>query len=170
MTQAELTKSKLRRLNSVPDDFLAKIPKAESEIFAQVIELLGRLQIKNGAYVVSSKNLTIASDIAVLLRQVLLASEYTQYVTDFVKEFDQQAVVNNKLFEKTFPTFTTSELAKQVNQIAKRDAIDLLLNRASDTDFIAPLRGVIENAVINGAGYRETVDSIRLFIEGDPFT
>jgi len=163
---ADLTKDKLRRLTTVPDDFLSKIPKAEQQVYDKVVELIGRLQISNGSYVISSKNLKIAADITQLLRGVLLASDYTRYVTEFAKEFDQQAIVNNKLFEAAFPVFEPTELGKSVVNLAKRNAIDLLLNRASDTDFIAPLRETIEQAVVNGAGYRETLQSIRTFIEG----
>jgi len=164
---ADLSKEKLRRLTTVPDDFLAKIPRAESAIYDQVVELIGRLQVRNGSYVVNAKNLRIASDISSMLREILLASDYTTYVTVFAAEFDQQASINDKLFSKAFPEYTASELGAQVVNIAKRDAIDLLLNRASDTDFIAPLRDTIEQAVINGAGYQETVKAIRTFIEGN---
>jgi hypothetical protein len=116
--------------------------------------------------VISSRNLQIASEISELLREVLLASDYVNYVTEFAKEFDEQAAVTNRLLEKAFPEYAPTALGAQVVNIAKRDAIDLLLNRASDSDFIAPLREVIEQAVINGAGYSETVKSIRTFIEG----
>jgi hypothetical protein len=158
--------NKVRRLTTVPDAFLAKIPKAEREVYDQVIQLLSRLDIRNGQYVISSRNLQIASEISELLREVLLASDYVNYVTEFAKEFDEQAAVTNRLLEKAFPEYAPTALGAQVVNIAKRDAIDLLLNRASDSDFIAPLREVIEQAVINGAGYSETVKSIRTFIEG----
>lgn len=158
---------KVRRLTTVPDQFLAKIPKAERQVYDMVVQLLARLEVRNGQYVISNRNLTIASEISQLLREVLLGSDYVKYVGEFAKEFDDQAVINNRLFEKAFPAYVPSELGKQVVNIAKRDAIDLLLNRASDSDFVAPLREVIEQSVINGAGYRETLDSIRTFIEGN---
>lgn len=163
----DLLTKKVRRLTTVPDEFLSKIPKAEQQVYDRVVELLGRLELRNGAYAITDKNLRIASEISELLREVLLTSDYVQYVTDFAKEFDQQALLNNELFTKAFPEFTTTELTKRVVGIAKRDAIDLLLNRASDSDFIAPLREVIEQAVISGSGYRETLQSIRTFIEGN---
>lgn len=162
-----LEADKLNRLQDVPDDFLKKIPKSQSQIYDQVVELLARLEVRGGVYVISNKNLQIASEISGLLREVLLASDYTKYVTEFAKEFDQQAVINNKLFESAFPAFTASEMGATIVSLAKREAIDLLLNRASDSDFIAPLREIIEQSVINGAGYQETLKSIRTFIEGN---
>ena len=166
-TPDELAKKKVRRLTTIPDDFLSKIPRAESQVYDSVIDLLSRLEIKNGAYVISSKNLKRASEISRLLKEVLLASDYTKYVAEFAREFDTQATISDDLFKKTFPAFTASEMALSVNQIAKREAIDLLLNRASDAEFIAPLRDIIEQAVINGSGYQETLKSIRTFVVGN---
>jgi len=160
--------SKVARLTSVPDDFLSSIPKSERQVYDMVVELLSRLEVKNGSYVISDKNLKIAAQISQELKSVLLSSDYTKSVTEFIREFDQQAVISNKLFEATFPSFKMTDLGKSVVDLSKRNAIDLLLNRASDADFIAPLRQQIEQSVINGASYKETVRSIRDFIEGTP--
>ncbi len=159
---------KISRLTSVPDEFLSKIPKSEKQVYDKVVELLSRLEIKNGAYSISDKNLKIAAQISSELKQVLLSSDYTKHTTEFIREFDKQAVISDKLFKKSFPAFTPSDLGKSIVNISKRNAIDLLLNRASDSDFIAPLTQTIEQSVINGAGYQETLQSIRDFIEGTP--
>lgn len=166
-TPSELAKNKVRRLTSIPDDFLSKIPKSESQVYDSVIELISRLEIKNGEFVISTKNLKIASEISLQLKQVLLASDYTKYVAEFASEFDSQAKISDELFSKTFPGFTVSEMAVNVNLISKRETIDLLLNRASDAEFISPLRDIIEQSVINGSGYNETLKSLRTFIKGD---
>lgn len=166
-TATELAKDKVRRLTLVPDEFLAKIPKAESQVYDSVIELLSRLEVKNGAYVISNKNLKIASEIGQLLKEALLASDYTKAVAEFAREFDTQAKLSDSLFSKTFPEFTASEMATQVNLISKRETIDLLMNQESTPKFIKPLRDIIEQAVINGSGYTETLKSIRIFIEGE---
>ncbi len=166
-TAKELAAKKVRRLTTVPDDFLAKIPRAEAQVYDSVVELISRLEIKNGAYVISAKNLKIASEVSQLLKGVLLASDYTKYVAEFAREFDQQAAISDDLFQKTFPEFTVSEMAVSVNNISKRETIDLLLNRASDAEFISPLRDIIEQAVINGSGYQETLKSIRTFVQGN---
>lgn len=160
-------KDKINRLVSVPDEFLSKIPRAESQIYDAVVELLSRLEVRGGAFAITAKNLQIAQEISELLRTVLLSSDYAKYVAEFAREFDQQAAVSDKVFKTAFPDFKRTQLASNVIDIAKREAIDLLLNRASDTDFVAPLRDVIQQSVINGAGFKETLTSIRTFIEGN---
>lgn len=166
-TASELASRKVRRLTTVPDEFLSKIHIAESQVYDSVVDLLGRLEIKNGQYVISSKNLKIASEISQLLKGILLESDYTKYVAEFAGEFDKQAKISDSLFEKTFPEFTVPEMATSVNNISKRETIDLLLNRASDAEFISPLRDIIETSVVNGAGYQETLKSIKTFVQGN---
>lgn len=161
---------KISRLTTVPDEFLSKIPKAESQVYDKVVEILSRLEIKDGNYVISSKNLKLASEISGLLRGVLLDSDYTNFVAEFAKEFDTQAAISNSYFAKEFAGFTASEMAVAVVNISKRQAVDLLLNRASDSDFIKPLQDIIEQSVINGSGYSETLKSIREFVQGNEET
>lgn len=157
---------KFNRLDSVPEQFLKKIPASEKEVYDQVVELLGRLQVRNGSFVISNANLAIAAQISELLRGVLLSSSYVEAVTEFARQFDVQQDVNNRLFSSMFGNFTQTEMMNSVVNLSKRNTIDLLLNRASDTDFVAPLREIIEQSVVNGAGYKETLTSIRNFIEG----
>lgn len=157
---------KFSRIDTVPEAFLKKIPASEREVYDDVIGLLARLEVKNGSFVISDKNLKIASQISAMLRNVLLASSYVEAVTEFAREFDVQKDVNNKLFSSLFPEFTQTEMMNSVMNLSKRNTIDLLLNRASDTDFVAPLRDVIEQAVISGSGFKETLTTIRDFIEG----
>lgn len=157
---------KFSRIDTIPEAFLKKIPASEREVYDDVIGLLARLEVRNGSFVISDKNLKIASQISAMLRNVLLASSYVEAVTEFAREFDVQKDVNNKLFSSLFPEFTQTEMMNSVMNLSKRNTIDLLLNRASDTDFVAPLRDVIEQAVISGSGFKETLTTIRDFIEG----
>lgn len=158
---------KINRLTTVPDEFLSKIPKAESQVYDKVVEIISRLEISGGNYVISSKNLKAASEVSTMLRGVLLESDYTNFVAEFAKEFDTQAAITNSYFAKEFSSFTASEMAASVVETSKRQAIDLLLNRASDAEFIKPLQGIIEQSVINGSGYSETLKSIREFVQGN---
>lgn len=161
-----LQSDKIRRLSSVPDDFLKKIPRSESELYDRVIELLSRFEIKNGAFAITNANLKLAAEISDLLRKSLLATDYVKAVTEFASQFDKQKKINQELFSKAFPEFTVSSIANATVAIAKRNAIDMLLNSEPDVKLIKPLRDTLEQAVINGSGYKETLTSIRNFIEG----
>jgi hypothetical protein len=159
---------KVRRLTTIPDEFLARIPKAESELYDAIIEIIAQMEVRGGSFVINAANLEYAAQVGELLKEALLTTDYIDAVTEFAREFDTQVGINDELFSKTFPGFTTSEIGLQSVQIAKREAVDLLLNSAYDTGVIQPLRETLEQAVINGSGFRESLKSIREFIEGDP--
>jgi len=159
---------KVRRLTTIPDEFLARIPKAESELYDAIIEIIAQMEVRGGSFVINTANLEYAAQVGELLKEALLTTDYIDAVTEFAREFDTQVGINDDLFARTFPGFTTSEVGLQSVQIAKREAVDLLLNSAYDTGVIQPLRETLEQAVINGSGFRESLKSIREFIEGDP--
>ena len=157
---------KAERLVTVPDEFLSKIPAAEQQVYDQVVQLMAKMDTKNGQFVINKKNIRIVSDISNLLRQVLLGSSYVEAVGEFARQFDQQAIINQELFRNLFPSFTSSQIADQIVQVAKREAVELFLSQAAELDFVAPLRGTIQQAIYNGSGYTETLDNIRAFIKG----
>jgi len=168
MEQSEilkLIKAKTARLESVPEKLISKTLKAEKQIFDGIIELIGQLETKNGLFVQSVKNLEIAAKINSQLKEVLLQSEYTNAVTEFAKQFDIQAELNFDYFAKTFQVAAPSEFALAAVAMAKRNAVDMLINRAAESDLIAPLKNVIENSVVNRASFGETVKAIRQFVE-----
>lgn len=164
---SSLRSDKLRRLTTVPDDFLSKIPRAESQLFDEIVSILAQMEVVDGAYAITTANLNFTAQIAELLKEALTRTEYLEAVAEFAKEFDSQAVVNDDLFRKAFPgEFTGSAVATQAVNIAKRNTVEALLDKEYDTRLIQPLRETIEAAVVNGAGFRETMESIREFIEG----
>jgi hypothetical protein len=88
-------------------------------------------------------------------------------VSEFASEFDIQNDLNFSYFKDVFELKKSSELAAAITLQNKSNAIDLLLNRGADTDFVAPLRGIIENSVITNASYKDTLFAIREFVEGN---
>lgn len=168
-TVKALSKEKVRRLTTVPDDFLAKIPKAQGQLYDEIVALLAEMEVKDGAYVINSRNLEYAAQIGELLKDALTTTDYLEAVTEFAGEFDKQANLNEKLFSEAFPSeFAGSKVADQIVRVAKRQAVELLIDSEYSTKIVAPLRTTIEQAVVNGAGYKDTLTAIREFVEGTP--
>lgn len=162
----DLIKEKNRRLESIPDKFLSRVRKSERQVYENVIELLGQLEQKNGKFLSTIENVRIAGQINDELKRALYGSDYLNAVTEFASEFDVQNNLNYDYMREVFNLKSSSELAAAVTQQSKANAIDLLLNRGADSDFVAPLRGIIENSVITNASYKDTLFSIREFVEG----
>lgn len=162
-----IIQEKNRRLESVPEKFFSRVKKSERQVYENVIELLSLLDQKNGQFVASVKNLRIVAQINEELKKALYGSDYLGAVTQFASEFDIQNNINFEYFQKAFELKSESELAVAILQRSKANAIDLLLNTSAESSFLNPLQGIIENSVINNAGYKDTLFAIREFIEGD---
>lgn len=161
-----LLKEKNERLESIPLELQTIVEKQQREVLNGILSKLSRLTTVNGQYKIDSENIKIIAEISDELKKVLLNDEYLKAVKDFSKEFEVQATLNNKLIDKGFGE-TANPVASEIYiQTAKRNAVDALVGSPVDSQFIKPIQGLLEKAVVNGATVNETIDSIRTFVEG----
>lgn len=164
----DIIQAKNNRLESVPSALLGTLDKTEKQVVNGILELISQLEVKGGMFVQSASNLRLAALITAQLKDVLIQSDYTKAVAQFASEFDIQAEINLKYFSEAFGVQNASEIVITAVNIAKRNAIDLLVNRAADAEFIAPIKNIIEQSVVNNASFSDTVTAIREFVEGTP--
>lgn len=166
MTLEKLIEEKAKRLEEIPTRLLTILEKKQKEILNDILEKINDLSVKNGAYEITSENLLTVSNISDELKSVLLSEDYLKAVKEFAREFDKQAVLNDKIFYETFGTIETPVAATTYINIAKKAAIEMLVGAPMDTEFIKPIQSLLEQAVVNGATYKDTLSSIQDFIDG----
>jgi hypothetical protein len=166
-TLNELLTSKADRLESVPNKFTSEIEKVQLQLIKEIEVILAQFDLDgDGNFIISEANVSLAAELDVKLRQALDRSEYGEAVTEFAKQFNVQIGVNDAYFTKAFKGFETSEIGKMIVRQAQKNAIELLINTSPDADFIIPIKQQIENAVINGARWRETIEGIQNLVVG----
>ena len=158
---------KNRNLDEIPDKFLTGVKRSEKQIYAGLVELLNQLEIVDGRFAVTDANIRLAAQINEQLKQVMVGSEYTRALTEFAKGFDTQAELNITYFAKAFDVTTTPTVIAAIVDQSKRNAVDLLINRAADSEFLYPIRDIVETAVVNNQTFAETLSGLREFIEGN---
>ena len=163
----ELIKEKSKRLEDIPLALQDAVVRQQKEVLNEISSLLNELDIKNGEIVISKANLKTISVISDDLKKVFLNEDYLKAVKKFSVEFDKQALINNKVIKAGLGTLETPIASTLYIDIAKRSAIDALIGSPIDTEFIKPIQGLLENAVVNGASLKETISSIRTFAEGN---
>lgn len=161
-----LLREKNNRLDKIPLALQTVVEKQQKEVLSNILSKLSRLTTVNGQYKIDAANIRVISEISNELKSVLLNDEYLSAVKEFSKEFEKQAFLNSKLIEKGLGE-TLNPVASEVYiQTAKRNAIDALVGSPIDANFIKPIQGLLEQAVISGASVNETISSIRTFVEG----
>lgn len=166
MSFKSLLEEKNKRLDSVPLAMQTVLEKQQAKILKQIIAEIGTLTTVDGRIKIDAANLRKISGISDELKSIFLSKEYTQAVKEFAKEFDVQAALNNKVIKASLGAIETPLAATAYVEIAKKSAIEALVGSPIDKEFIRPIQGILENAVVNGATFGETIDSIGLFVNG----
>jgi hypothetical protein len=161
----DLIKQKADNLDAIPDKFLTGVKRSEKQILEGVLVLISQLEVVDGLFVASVENLRLASVINEKVKQIMLQSEYATALSEFAKGFDVQADLTQEYFLKALQVEVPT-IATALVETAKRNAVDLLINRANDSEFLYPLRDIIEQSVVNNATYAEALSSVRELIEG----
>lgn len=168
MTLKDLIKQKNIRLQKIPDAFLTEIEKIQKKIFTDLISILESIDKQGGFIKASAPNIKKLSSLTSDLKNELFGSDYVDIVSSFANEFEVQKSVNDKVLGKEFPDFKKSELGDALVTKSKEDALQALLGSPLDTEFLTPLDSLLSDAIASGASWKDTVQSIRDFVEGDP--
>ena len=168
-TLESLLEKKIDRLESVPAAFSSNIEKVQLQLLKTINSLLAQFDVdENGNFIINESNITLAGDVDIALRKALDQSDYAEAITEFAKEFNSQIKFNDAYFQKAFAEFNKSDLGAMVVKQAQSNAVTLLINSSPDSDFIIPIKQQIEQAVINGARWAETLDIIQQITTGTP--
>jgi hypothetical protein len=167
MTLKEIIIKKSKLLDAIPNKFLTSVEKSQKVLYNEMVVLLNKLELtSDGRLVLSQSNYNIAAKISEDLKTVLLESPYTEAVKDFSKEFDTLKTINDTYFNKAYPDYTAPDVGTIVINNAKRQTVTSLLSTSVDNSFIEPIKGVLDDAITSGASFLETLQNIRLTIEG----
>jgi hypothetical protein len=166
MTLKEIIIKKSKLLEAIPNKFLTSVEKSQKVLYNEMVVLLNKLELTDGKLVLSQSNYNIAAKISEDLKTVLLGSPYTEAVKDFSKEFNTLKTINDTYFNVAYPDYAAPETGVLIVSNAQRQTVTSLLSTSVDTSFIEPIKSVLDDAITSGASFLETVQNIRLTIEG----
>lgn len=164
MSLEALIKEKTKRLEEIPLELQNVVIKQQKAVLDGIVSLLNNLDVKNGQIVISKENLKTIQVISDELKKVYLNDDYLKAVKEFAKEFDKQALLNDKIFKETLGDVETPVASQAYLETAKRGAVTALIDTNA---FIKPIQSLLENAVVNGASLQDTITSIRTFASGN---
>ena len=167
MSFESLLKDKEKRLEKIPLAMQSVLEKQQSKILKQIISELNTLTTVDGKIKIDAANLKKIAKISDDLKSIFLTKDYLNGVKEFAKEFNVQAALNNKIIKAGFGVIEDSVASSAYIEIAKKSAIDALVGSGIDKEFIKPIQGLLESAVVNGATFGDTIESISQFVNGN---
>ena len=170
MTAKELIEKKLKRLVSVPDDFVNGLPEVEKAFNKAVLTFISQLeQDASGRIIINKRNIELLAKVQDELKKSFLQTNYVNLVNDFIQQFDKQGKISDDYLNKVFDNPKIPTIAKDVLASKKETALNLLLSdNALESEFINPIKEVIDLAVTSGASFMETLNAVQDIVTGTP--
>lgn len=163
---SDIIDEKIRRLETVPSEFLTVVEKSQLEAYKEVQKLVLEMETENGILIISDKNTSIINSIESVIKNTVFNDEYSQGLTQYIKEFNVQADLTNKYFIELNVGF--DQEASEVNTVlaSQKNAINLLGEDSFTQSFITPLNELINTNMTTGASMSDTIDSLQQFVLG----
>lgn len=166
----ELVTKHLELVDESPDLLANRTKQAEREIWLDIRSKLDELDTKDGLIQATKKNVRLVGEITEQLRIALGRSSYVDAVGLFIQDFTKSSLLTDEIASRVETAFNPSEIQKDLLKISQSATIDLLLGDAAFNRLKQPFLQVLTTAIASRATFKETVDSLRVTVEGDKDT
>jgi hypothetical protein len=150
-SENEILKKKLKRLETIPADFINSIPDAERKIYNDLVEALKKLELdSNGNVILNAENYSLIEVLGNEFENAVQSSGYYDNLTDFIKEFNTQKSLNKAYYSQAVEGFENKDVFDLTYEQSKKTAVDILAESAVK-DNLAIFKDTLNNAISNGS-------------------
>jgi hypothetical protein len=159
---------KLRRLVDVPERFLDRLHRVQSEIFREAVRYIRQLEVgRDGRLLINRHNLRVLNEFGAWFRKVVDESSFYEEVRAFIREFERQSGITRDFFAQEFGTVSIATVADDVLEMQKRQAAGLMLETIMDGRFRQEIESYVVNAMLGRSTFSETLEGLQTIITGD---
>lgn len=163
----KLIREKLRRLRTVPEEFIGMVVDDQKGIFNDVLDALNKLELDStGNLVVNNENFALIEILGDEMLEAIKKSGYKESVIGFVKEFDTQKNLNRSLFEETIEGFEDADVYNTIYKNAQKDAIAKLAESAVNENILA-YKELLQNSISNADNFTDLIKNLQTNIVGN---
>lgn len=148
-------------LDEAPPRLVSAAAQAERRLYTRLLEQLGRLERQGELLAPTDANLRRVAAITEELRSVLTGREYRTAVAAFAGTFTRNQRAQDALLRRAFPDYAPPALGPALLQRAQRRSVERLLGVAAQEALLAPIRDIIDRAVVAGTDWRQLVRELR---------
>jgi hypothetical protein len=164
----DILKEKLKRLQTVPADFIDEVVKNQGKIFNDVLDALSKLEVdSSGNILLSDKNFSLIEIIGEDFKKAIYDSGYEESVTGFVKEFGKQKNLNKTYLSQTVEGFENKSIYDKTYEQSTKNAVDILAENAVNENVTA-FKDVLNQSISNSGNFNELLKTLKTNIEGSP--
>lgn len=149
--------------------FQEAVVKIQQKIYNKLLMFQKDLVITNGTIVNSAKNIKLLSGLKKELENIIFDdSDFLEAVKDFAKVYDVVTNLNNKYFKALEKNFSPPKIIEAVKQQSVSLVIEGLSDSGLDSNFINPVREIINTYVTTGGSYTQLSKELDNYINGFP--
>ncbi|MEM2002120.1 MAG: hypothetical protein QXT77_05710 [Candidatus Methanomethylicaceae archaeon] len=160
----EIINERLNRIDSIPDKFINGVGSIQAEIFAELIAILGELNLGE-SFVLNEANLARIEDLMNRYYQSLRSGKYGQYVSWYISQIDEQKNLIDEFANLEYNA-AASAVAEGVFLSSKKIAIRQLLGDDFKTNFINVVRDNLISSIEGQANFTEMVQNMSALFDG----
>lgn len=167
MALIDILQQKEDRLENIPAALAEKTEAEQKKILKELIRLLDSLERDGGKISLTTPNIAKIQEISELLtRYIFDSTDYTEALTEFAKEFNVQAGLNQSVIREVAGSFEDKEVYVKNLQQSQKQAIELLGVSGVNDSFIQPMKEILQASITGGATFADTVNTLSDYVLG----
>lgn len=148
-------------------DFQEAIPKIQEKIYSKLLLFQKELSVQGETITNTVKNVKLLSNIKQDIESIILDdTDYLEAVAKFSKLYDKVTALNYSYFKTIESKFKPSKVIEEVRKQSVSLVIDGLTEAGLQTNFINPVREIINTYVTTGGSYSKLSGELNNYING----
>lgn len=156
-TPDEILSERLRRIDTIPGRFINKVNASQSELFAELIEILAQLNMSEGRVTL---DLALIDELFLQYEAVLQNGRYGSLVSGFITEMQKQKGLIDE-YAKIDYNAIAGTASQATYEKAEQIALRQLLGDDFKTNFINVIKDQVTASIESGASFKEMTTALR---------
>lgn len=167
MTEQEIIKKLIDTLDKAVLDFNESIPGIQKDIAAEVERFVKDLETTGDTIKASVANMRRIAAFKDRIYTIIKRSGYDEKVKEFVKAFNEVAVIQNQYFTKLSADFKPTKLLDEIKKQSINSTIESLTEAGLNANLVNPINDILLKNITTGGSYGELTQQLRDFIVTD---
>jgi hypothetical protein len=148
-------------------DFQEAIPKIQEKIYKKLLLLQKELSVQGETITNTVKNVKLLSSLKNDIETIILEdTDYLEAVAKFAKLYEKITILNYGYFKSIEKKFKPSKVIDEVRKQSVSLVIDGLTEAGLQSNFINPVREIINTYVTTGGSYSKLSGELNNYING----
>jgi len=168
MTEQEIIKKLIDTLDKAVLDFNESIPGIQKDIAAEIDRFVKDLETTGDTIKASVANMRRIAAFKDRIYTIIKRSGYDSKVSEFIKSFNEVAVIQNQYFTKLSEDFKPTKLLEEIKKQSISSTIESLTEAGLNANLVNPINDILVKNITTGGSYAQLTNQLRDFIVTTP--